>query len=562
MKKEPQSFNLYLTYCLKVDKLSIVRGDRELICNSSFIINRGEKCFLIGRNGGGKTTLLEIIVAKARGQELPEGVEINGILELGTQTKLAYFPQEVLLQFEGTVDEYLDNCAGRIAEINRRYERLQIEAERGCSSLEEYGETIDEMNYVNGWDYPDKKMSLIRSLGFNEECLRRDIASLSGGERNKIALAGTLISDPNFLILDEPTNNLDRNSLQALVSWLQASKASCLMVSHDRSFMDAVADKIFEIDEHDKVISTFGGNYSFYLSQKKLQWEAQLRAYEAQKERRERLLASARELHNRSQEFEEISTSASYRAKAAKIAKRAKVQQGRIEKELSSLQEPKPPKRPSFIVFEPKEIDKGLLLSLTSASFGYNENNLIFSDFSLNLHKGDRLAIVGENGSGKTTFVRVLTGELALDEGSICITGSMAYLPQTYGSIDLKQKVLDFFRSQAPMSEDDAKKIIGQALFRDVSKENLSMLSEGERKRVQLAAIFAKMPDLIILDEPTNHLDIPTIEMLEEAISKFKGGLIVVSHDEWFLNSVDPQRYVVFRKNKQPEVLGKHSSFV
>lgn len=541
---------------------SLFRGGRELIRKANFVINPGEKVALIGRNGGGKTTLLETIISVAQRKELPFGTEIEGQLEVFPGTRIGYLPQEIKLKFPGTVEEYLNYCSGEIAETYLAYEgiRRRLEEENSPEVLEEFGDLLEKMNFLDAWDYPQKRELILGGLGLTGEYLKRRVLEISGGEAVRVALAGVLISFPNFVILDEPTNNLDFSALGFLEKWIKEGKFSLLVVSHDRRFLDEVVNKVLEIDEWEKTVSHFGGNYSFYAQEKRKIFETQQRAYEEQKRKREQLEEAAEELKRKAKRFENLSKNAFYRAKGASLAKQAKVQLQRIERELKSIPEPQPPKKPSFVVLEAEP--KGNLINVNNLYFSYPEGEELFGGFSFDLKGKERVAIVGENGAGKTTFLRLLVGEIKPIKGQIYVTPKVAYLPQNPGEIDTSLKVLDFFRSLVRATEEEAQKFLGRVLFRDVSGEKLGDFSIGEIRRIQIAALFAFGPELIILDEPTNHLDIFTIEMLEEALGKFKGGILVVSHDELFLRSVNPVRTLVFRKGQKPVIKDRLSFFI
>jgi len=527
---------------------SLWRRGKPLIKEANFAICAGRKIALIGRNGGGKTTLLETILAKSGKTTWPEGVEIEGELEVLPLTRIGYLPQEIQLNFKGTVEQYLDDCVLEVGEIYKRWQELgkKLETDSSPAVLEEYGEVLELMEAFDIWDYERKRRMILEGLGLSENFLKRRIEEISGGEANRVALAGVLISLPNLVLLDEPTNNLDFQALKFLERWILEGNFSLLLVSHDRRFLDKTVEEILEIDEENLTVSLFGGNYSFYAAKKKEMFEAQQRAYEEQKRRREELEKAAEALKRKAQEFENISRNAFYRAKGASIAKQAKVQLQRIEKELSSIPEPKPPKKPAFEVKE-REV-KGLLVGISGLYFRYPDQEELFSGLSFSLRGGERVGIVGPNGSGKTTFLRLILGELKPQGGQIRKAGKIGYLPQRPGEINLQQGVLDYFRQAVAVSEEEAGQILGKVLFTDVSKRKMGDFSSGEIRRIQIATLFAGSPDLIILDEPTNHLDIYTIEMLEDALKRFKGGVLVVSHDEWFLRNIGVNRVLVFKR--------------
>jgi len=527
---------------------SLWRGTKPLIREANFVIYPGRKVALIGRNGGGKTTLLETILVRAGKVPLPEGVEFEGKLEVLPLTKIGYLPQEIQLSFRGTVAQYLDYCAAEVGEIYRRWQMLgkKLETDSSPSVLEEYGKVMELMEALDIWDYERKRRMILEGLSLSESFLERRVEEISGGEANRVALAGVLISSPNLVLLDEPTNNLDLKALKFLEEWISKGKFSLLLVSHDRRFIDRTIQEILEIDEKSLRISLFGGNYSFYASKKREMFEAQLRAYAEQKRRREELQRAAAALKQKAQQFESTSRNAFYRAKGASIAKQGRVQLQRIKKELSSIPEPKLPRKPTFVVKERKV--EGLLVGISGIYFRYPQQEELFSGFSFSLYGGERVGIVGPNGVGKTTFLRLILGELKPQSGQIRRGEKIGYLPQRPAEINPQEDVLDYFRKVVALSEDEAKEILGKVLFTDVSRKKMGDFSSGEVRRIQLAALFASNPDLIILDEPTNHLDIYTIEIFEDALRRFNGGVLTVSHDEWFLRNIGVQRLLIFKR--------------
>jgi len=527
---------------------SLWRGTKPLIREANFVIYPGRKVALIGRNGGGKTTLLETILVTAGKVPLPEGVEFEGKLEVLPLTKIGYLPQEIQISFRGTVAQYLDYCAAEAGEIYRCWQRLgkKLETDSSPSVLEEYGEVMELMEALDIWDYERKRRMILEGLSLSESFLERRVEEISGGEANRVALAGVLISSPNLVLLDEPTNNLDLKALKFLEEWISKGKFSLLLVSHDRRFIDRTIQEILEIDEKSLRISLFGGNYSFYASKKREMFEAQLRAYAEQKRRREELQRAAAALKQKAQQFESTSRNAFYRAKGASIAKQGRVQLQRIKKELSSIPEPKLPRKPTFVVKERKV--EGLLVGISGIYFRYPQQEELFSGFSFSLYGGERVGIVGPNGVGKTTFLRLILGELKPQSGQIRRGEKIGYLPQRPAEINPQEDVLDYFRKVVALSEDEAKEILGKVLFTDVSRKKMGDFSSGEVRRIQLAALFASNPDLIILDEPTNHLDIYTIEIFEDALRRFNGGVLTVSHDEWFLRNIGVQRLLIFKR--------------
>ncbi len=493
--------------------------------------------------------MLETINAVARGQELPEGVDVRGSLTIPRRTKTGYLPQSVQVSFSGTVKEYLDFCAEEVSQVFNRYHELEEKLAKRTDNevINEFGEILGKMADLNAWDLPKNRRLILEGLGLSDEYLSRNIKEISGGESTKVALAGILLSSPNLILLDEPTNNLDPRSLIFLENWIRNDISSLLLVSHDREFLDRTIDEIIEIDEATRKVLLFGGNYSFYFQKKKENYEAQLRQFEEQQRKRRQLEAEADRLRSEARRLESISTNAFYRAKGAGLARRARVQLERIERELTQIPKPEPPKKPTITVFE-TEVRQDLLVQAEDLSFSYTNNKKLLSEVSFIVHGGERIGIIGPNGSGKTTLLKLLLGEIQPTSGNVTLARSavVGYLPQATTISNPKENVLDFIRKRASLSEDDAKTLLGKVLFTDPSHLRVGDFSAGELRRVELVGLFASKPNIIFLDEPTNHLDIYTIEMLEDALDNYKGGLIAVSHDERFLKNIRPNRIVIF----------------
>lgn len=536
-KQNPE--NIYIR-CL-VKKLEF--DTKELIKDSEFVINFKEKTGFIGRNGSGKSTLINLILAKYYNQHFPENIDFQGDITITPDLKIAYLPQEVKLHFEGTVGEYIDYCGGQFSEIFKRFIELSSKQELSSEESLEYQEIIEKMGLFNLWDYDERRKILLEKMGFTQEILQRRIQEMSGGEATKIALLGVLISDANFWLLDEPTNNLDNIATDVLFEEIKKFKGGVLMVTHDRRLLN-ILSKIIEIDEETKKIRVWGGNYNFYKQKKKEEYQARWRKYEDQERRKKQLRESALQLKQQAEKFEKISKSAAYRAVAAKLAKRYKVQMARIKRELTELTEPKPPEKPKFPVPEIERL-KGNVLTIKNLEYILPNDKTLKIDF-LNIEGGDRLLIRGPNGSGKTTLLRIILGEIKTNLGEIYLRPNIkiGYLPQTPTIKDKEEKVVDFLKENYNLSEDNIKQILNRIKTTHVFNLKLSQLSIGEIRRLQLGAILFTNPQLLILDEPTNHLDVYTIEELVEALINYQGTIIFVSHDEEFIKEIKPNKNI------------------
>lgn len=542
-EKEPSKARLTIT------DLSISVGTKDLIVDGNFSIGTSERLALIGRNGSGKTSLLDLVAAVSVGDQAPEHLDVKGDITL-TQAKVGYLRQDIQVTFDGTVKEYIDQCALDVAAVISNYDNLTArlaDGETGDELMDEYGKALDDMSQLDAWDFPRKREMILQGLGLTADYLDRDMTEVSGGEATKVSLAGILVSSPNLILLDEPTNNLDPESVKFFEEWVKTTQTSLLLVSHDREFLDETVTEILEIDEATKHLIRFGGNYTFYRQKKQEMFDAQLRLYDEQLKKRKQLEDSAKQLKQEAQRFEGMSNDSFYRAKGGGLAKRAKSQLERIERELNDIPEPVLPKRPSFEVKEPLASD-GTVMVIEDLSYRYPNNSIdTFSGVNFSIRTGERIGVVGANGAGKSTLLRVLTGSLHPISGKVEQFKGLrvGYLPQTTDRIKSDQNIIDYIRRKASVSVEDAYKALSRMLLDDSAHKTVGDFSFGEFRRIELVALFASNPDVLILDEPTNHLDIYTIETLEDALARYRGAVITVTHDERFLKDLNVTKVIV-----------------
>lgn len=525
--------------------LRLAVAGKQLLIGATFAVPRGRKVALLGRNGSGKSTLLATLATVASTGRPPQHVELQGSLVLGPDTAIVSLPQSPQLAFTGTARAYLDGCAGEVSRAWHRNQTLTQALTAGRQDdalLHEYGEVVEAMQRLEGWAYPQRVAEVTTGLGLPSDLLDRSLTALSGGEASRLALAGVLLSPANVVLLDEPSNNLDLASLRFLTGWIRASDAALILVSHDRELIDATIEEVIEIEEHSCRLRRYGGNWSFYAQRKREEREGLIRRYSEQEHRREQLEASARDLAARADRFQAASQNDFYRRRGKKVAQLARSQQSRIGRELSRLQEPEPPAQPRLTVAPPSG-GRGLLLKADRVEFGYDSRQVL-RDVSLAIHSGERMALIGPNGSGKSTLLRLLAGELGPRTGTVERAPGMliGLLPQEpaieYGTASL----LDFGLRRSPRSRERLRAVLGKVLFADPARIRVSDVSLGELRRVECAALFDSGPDLVLLDEPTNHLDLLSIEMLEAAVAEYRGAIVVVSHDQRFLEALRPGR--------------------
>jgi ATPase subunit of ABC transporter with duplicated ATPase domains len=535
---------------LSVDGLHIESASGRLIGDASFVLPASGRLGIVGRNGGGKSTLLDVLHAAHAGVPPPSHVAVRGGIAWRRGVSTGMLQQHPRRHdVDGSVAQWLDNAAGSLGALHRRHESLTAAMARGDqdeATLADYGEVVHRLTELEAWDYAEQRERVLQGLGIDAGVLSRPLGAVSGGQATRVALAGLLLSRPDVLLLDEPTTDLDEAGVAYLREWLRSQPAAVLLVSHDRDLLDDVATGILAIDEATHVLAGYGGNYSFYVTQREREFAAQVRAYEEQQSRRSALLASAERISAGAQSFQATSQNDYYRARGKKLARRAVVQLARVERQLSDLEEPRPPRRPQFVVPDVEHSRDGVLLQAHEVSIGHDTAAPLLQGLTLSLHHGDRVAVVGPSGAGKTTLLRVLLGEMPPLSGAVTRPRSLAvgHLAQSVAETSRTARAVDVVRARAAVSEDEAHRIVASVVFSDAGRQPLGRFSAGERRRIELAAIFASRLELLVLDEPGNHLDLPTLEMLEEALDAYRGALLLVTHDRRLLARAGAQRVI------------------
>ncbi|MGI8847814.1 MAG: ABC-F family ATP-binding cassette domain-containing protein [Candidatus Dormibacteria bacterium] len=529
-----------LTALVTVSDLTLETPHRVLIDGGSFSLAHGRRVGLVGRNGGGKTSLVDVLAAHCDGVSGPAHVAVHGSIRVAAGVSCGLLPQHPNARAEvSTVAEHLDASAGETAVLHQEHDALLASGLRSSGEIVAHADIVQRLSARDGWDYPERRVLVLEGLGLGSGDLQRPLRTLSGGESTRVALAGLLLAGHDLLLLDEPTNNLDLAGRRFLQEWMCACDAGILLVSHDRVLLDATVDEILEIDEETSTLRRYGGNHSFYWACKEEEFTARVRMHEEQIVRREALLISAGALRASAARFQTRSQNDYYRARGKKVARRAVVQRARVERELGNLEEPRPPRRPR-IDLPHHPVAGGVLITARDVAVGHPGREPLVRGLDLTVHAGDRMAIAGDNGSGKSSLLRVLIGDLQPLNGAVkrardCTVG---YLPQSAVTPAPGVRVVDHARRVAPISEVEARELVGKVVFSDIADQPLARFSAGERRRIELAVFFASRPDVVLLDEPTNHLDLLTIDMLEEALDAYRGAILVVSHDTRFLERV------------------------
>lgn len=516
---------------LQIENLTKSYGDRILFDSITFGVNEGDKIGVIAKNGTGKSTLLKII----SGKESPD----DGKITYRNDLRVGILDQMPEFSTDATV---LDSCLLDNSETAQIIAKYELALNNG--NTDEINQAINLMDNANAWDYEDKLKQLLTQLKITD--LTAKISTLSGGQRKRVAIARLILENPDLIILDEPTNHLDIEIIEWLENYLTRSRITLLMVTHDRYFLDRICNKIIEIDN--KQIYTYEGNYDYYLRRRKERIEAMAAE-----------LAKVKNTLRREQEW--MSRQPQARAGKAKyridsfyeLKKRSQVDltERNVNLEVGS----------SYIgskIFEAEGISK---------KFG---EKIILDDFTYTFARYEKLGIIGNNGAGKSTFIKMLQGIVPADSGAWNVgeTVRFGYYSQDGIEFDENKKVIDAITE---IAEDvvingdvhySPMQFLNHFLFSPADQQKyIHTLSGGERCRLHLAAVLMRSPNFLILDEPTNDLDIVTLGILEEYLCNFKGCVIVISHDRYFLDNIIDHLFVFEGNGVVKDFPGNYSDY-
>jgi len=493
---------------LSVENLTYHYGDIALFENVSFGVAEGQKVALIARNGAGKTTLFNILT----GQFPPQDGEVT----LRKGIRVGYLPQEPVLNNDLTVTQELFNGTGQLIETIRQYEEALV-----SHDAELLSRLTAMMDHLNAWDYESRIKQILAQLKITR--FEQKISELSGGQRKRVALAKVLISEPEFLFLDEPTNHLDLDMIEWLEQYLSKSKATLLMITHDRYFLDRVCNQIMELEN--ETIYQYSGNYHYYLEKR----EERIARKTAEVEKAQNLLRKEQDWMNRQPQAR--ATKAKYRIDAFY--------------ELKDVASQKLSGRELELNIQGARLGSKVL-DMAGVCKSYDDLNLL-QNFTYKFARNEKVGIIGNNGTGKTTLLSMITGTVQPDSGTIDIgeTVVFGYYRQQGIVIDDNKKVIEVISDiSEKISMDDNQNMSASQFLRyflfpnEMHYVQVNKLSGGERKRLHLMTVLMKNPNFLILDEPTNDLDIFTLNVLEDYLRGFKGCVIIVSHDRYFMDKV------------------------
>jgi ATP-binding cassette subfamily F protein uup len=523
--------NICVNY-LSVENVAKAYGERELFSNLSFGINEGDKVGFVAKNGTGKTSLLNIL----SGADTPDAGNVVYRKDITT----AFLPQEPNLDPKLTVEQTIFASDNEILKVIERYEKALENPE----DADAYQKAFEQMDALQAWDFETTYKQILFKLKLED--LHAKVGSLSGGQKKRLALASMILNKPDLIIMDEPTNHLDLDMIEWLEEFFRKENFTIFMVTHDRYFLERVCNEIVELEDGN--LYTYKGNYSYYLSKKDERVALEQTNTDKAKQlfkkeldwMRRQPKARTTKSKSRIDDFFEIKDRAS---------KRRNDHQVQLEINMERLG------------------NKIVEFHNISKSFGDLQ---LLDKFSYNFQPGDRLGIIGKNGTGKSTFLNILTGTLAPDSGKITIGETIKFGYYTQRGIEVKegQKVIDVIREfgdYIPLKKGkqiSAQQLLERFLFdRKKQYDYVEKLSGGEKKRLYLCTVLIQNPNFLILDEPTNDLDIVTLNVLEDFLLDFPGCLVVVSHDRYFMDKIVDHLFVFKGKTEIEDFPGNYTDY-
>ena len=519
-------------------------GVNAVLKDVSLTLEQGERMGLVGVNGCGKSTLMRIIA----GLDTPDGGEIA----LARGVRVGYLAQQDMATGGSSVWAELEQVYEPVFEMEKRLRALELDMEQAHEDAARFAQLSAEYDRLtlrfeesDGYAWKSMVSGVLNGLGFKPSQYEQSVDSLSGGEKTRLCLARLLLQKPDLLLLDEPTNHLDMETLTWLETYLSAYRGSVLVISHDRYFLDHVCTCMVEILMGQS--EQYRGNYTRYITQRQERFETRLRAYELQQkeiERQQAIIARYR-MYNREKSI-----------RAAESREKALERMEKLDKPMDE--------RAIHFRFEARRRTGEDVLTIREASKSFGEKHL-FGPLDLHVRAGDRIALIGPNGVGKSTLIKLITGDVPADSGTIRYGANVdiGYYDQHQSSLHPDKTVLDEVWDRFPqMEQSDVRGALGMFLFSgdDVFKP-IKTLSGGEKGRVALTALMLRKDNLLLLDEPTNHLDMDSREVLEDALSGFGGTIITVSHDRYFINRV-ADRVIEMRPDGVTEYMGNYDDYL
>ncbi len=501
--------------CSNIDKTFV---DNHVIKNASFHVEDYEKAAIVGINGAGKSTLLKIITGS-----LPAD---SGLVTFAKDKSFGYLAQHQAVDSENTIFDELLTVKQEVLELEAAIRQAELDMKHAAGEelealLKKYTNMTHRFEDINGYAYKSEVTGILKGLGFEESDFTKKVATLSGGQKTRVALGKLLLQKPDLIMLDEPTNHLDLNSIAWLETYLLNYKGAVIIVSHDRYFLDKIATKIIEIDNG--TVSSFNGNYSDYAVQKEHLRTEQMNAY----------LNQQREIKHQEAVIDKLK-----QFNREKSIKRAESREKMLDK-IERLEKPTEVKADMKLQLTPHITSGNDVMSVQGLSKSFSSQSL-FEDVSFEIKRGEHVAIIGDNGTGKTTLLKIINELVPPDSGVIKLGTNVeiGYYDQEHHVLHMDKTLFDEISDDYPyLTNTEIRNTLAAFLFtgEDVFKK-ISSLSGGERGRVSLAKLMLSEANFLILDEPTNHLDIMSKEILEDALNAYEGTVLYVSHDRYFIN--------------------------
>ena len=501
--------------CSNIDKTFV---DNHVIKNASFHIEDYEKAAIVGINGAGKSTLLKIITGSMAAD--------NGLVTFAKDKTFGYLAQHQTVNSDHTIYDELLTVKQEVLDLEASIRETELAMKTASDSelellLKKYSDMNHRFEMLNGYAYKSEVTGILKGLGFQEDEFDKKVDTLSGGQKTRIALGKLLLQKPDLIMLDEPTNHLDLNSIAWLETYLLNYKGAVLIVSHDRYFLDKIATKIIEIDNG--TVTVFHGNYSDYARQKEVLRTEHLNAY----------LNQQREIKHQEEVIDKLRS-----FNREKSIKRAESREKMLDK-IERLDKPVEVKADMKLKLTPRLLSGNDVLSVSDLSKAF-DNQVLFSNVSFEVKRGEHVAIIGDNGTGKTTLLKIINELVEPDTGTIRLGSNVqiGYYDQEHHVLHMEKTLFEEISDDYPdLTNTQIRNTLAAFLFtgEDVFKK-ISSLSGGERGRVSLAKLMLSEANFLILDEPTNHLDITSKEILESALNAYEGTVLYVSHDRYFIN--------------------------
>lgn len=503
---------------LSCQNISKAFHEQPVLAGVSFHIEDYEKAAIVGINGAGKTTLLRIIV----GEQSPD----EGMVTLSKDKTLGYLAQNQNVDSENSIYDELLSVKADVIAMEEKIRQMEhsmkhLSGDELAQLMESYTRLTHSFEYAGGYSYKSEIIGVLKGLGFSEPEFSKKISTLSGGQKTRVALGRLLLLKPDLIVLDEPTNHLDLNSIAWLETYLLNYKGAVLIVSHDRYFLDRIAEKIIEIDQ--TKATSFMGNYSDYAVKKEQLRTAAIKAYLRQQQEIKHQEAVIEKLRSFNRE---------------KSIKRAESREKMLNK-IEVLEKPTQARTDIHLSLVPRCTSGNDVLHMEGLTKSFGKQ-LLFSGIEMDIKRGEHVAIIGDNGTGKTTILKIINGLLDADAGSISLGTNVhiGYYDQEHHVLHPDKTLFEEISDDYPyLNNTEIRNTLAAFLFTgDEVLKRIEYLSGGERGRLSLAKLMLSESNFLILDEPTNHLDIMSKEILEDALNAYEGTLLYVSHDRYFIN--------------------------